>query len=93
MALKGRHWVAIWLVLTLGALWVVAARQAAGYRDATALRDARTERARLEGRKADLERRVRAAQGRAVLVPRAQHNLRLRLPADSEIILLPGRAR
>jgi hypothetical protein len=93
MALKGRHWVAIWLVLALGALWVVAARQSAGYRSATALRDARAERARLEGRKADLEQRVRAQQGRAVLVPRAQQNLRLRIPADSEIVLLPGRAR
>jgi nucleoid-associated protein YgaU len=49
----------------------VAARQASAYRAATALREARAERARLEGRKADLERRVRAASGRAVLVPRA----------------------
>jgi len=93
MVLKGRHWVAIWLVLALATLWVVAARQAAAYRDATALRVARAERARLEGRKADLERRVRAAQGRAVLVPLAQQRLDLRLPADSEIVLLPGRPR
>lgn len=93
MAIKGRHWVALWLVLVLAALWVVAARQAAAYRAATALREARTERARLEGKKADLERRVRAAQGRAVLVPRAQQQLRLRLPADSEIVLLPGKSK
>lgn len=93
MALKGRHWVAIWLVVALAALWVVAARQAAAYRAATALREARGEHARLEGRKAELERRVRAAQGRAVLVPRAQQRLGLRLPADSEIVLLPGRPR
>jgi hypothetical protein len=36
---------------------------------------------------------VRAAQGRAVLVPRAQQQLRLRLPADSEIVLLPGKSK
>jgi hypothetical protein len=93
VALKGRHWVAIWLVVALAALWMVAARQASAYRAATALREARAERARLEGRKADLERRVRAASGRAVLVPRAQQHLGLRLPADSEIVLLPERPR
>lgn len=90
MALRGRHWAALWLVLALGTLWVVAARQSASFRDARALADARTARARLEGRKAEYERRIRAAQGRAVLLPRAQERLGLRLPADSEIVLLPG---
>lgn len=93
MALKGRHWVALWLVVALAALWAVAARQSSAFRAASALRDARASRARLEGRKAELERRIRAAQGRVVLVPRAQRELGLRLPADSEIVLLPGRAR
>lgn len=92
MALRGRHWVALWLVLALGALWAVAARQTAAFRAARALADARTARAQLEGRKADLERRIRAAQGRAVLLPRAQQRLGLRLPADSEIVLLPAPA-
>jgi hypothetical protein len=85
--------VALWLVLALGALWVVAARQSAAFRVARALADARTVRAQLEGRKAELERRIRAAQGRAVLLPRAQERLGLRLPADSEIILLPSPSR
>ena len=93
MALRGRHWAALWLVLALGALWVVAARQAAAFREARALADARTARARLEGRKAEFERRIRAAQGRAVLLPRAQQRLGLRIPADSEIVLLPGPGR
>jgi hypothetical protein len=48
-------------------------------------------RARLEGQRADLERRVRAARSRTVLVPRAQR-LGLRLPSDSEIVLLPAPA-
>src|SRR2546428_66322 len=42
----------------------------------------------LEGHRAALERRMRAAESRAGLVPRAQR-LGLRLPSDSEIILLP----
>src|SRR3989442_1034606 len=43
------------------------------------LAELRTRRANLEGHRADLERRIRAAESRAVLVPRAQR-LRLRLP-------------
>lgn len=90
MALRGRHWAAVWLLLALATLWLVAARQTAALQSARALADARATRAQLEGRKADLERRIRAAQGRAVLLPRAQQQLGLRLPADSEIVLLPG---
>lgn len=90
MAVRGRHWVAVWLVLTLSTLWLVTARQTSAFVAARALADARASRAQLEGRKAELERRIRAAQGRAVLLPRAQERLGLRLPADSEIILLPG---
>jgi hypothetical protein len=90
MALRGRHWVALWLVLALGALWLVAARQTSAFRAARTLADARSARAQLEGRKAEFERRIRSAQGRAVLLPRAEQRLGLRLPADSEIVLLPG---
>lgn len=88
MALKGRYWLAVWLVALLAALWAVIARQTASLNAARALADLREERAQLEGRRAELERRIRAAQSRAVLLPRAQR-LGLRLPADSEIILLP----
>lgn len=88
MAFRGRHWIAIWLVALLAALWMVIARQTAALNSARALNDLREERASLEGRKADLERRVRTAQSRAVLVPRAQKQ-GLRLPSDSEIILIP----
>jgi hypothetical protein len=88
MALKGRYWLAVWLVALLAALWAVIARQTASLNAARALVDLREERARLEGRRAELERRIRAAQSRAVLLPRAQR-LGLRLPADSEILLLP----
>src|SRR5213079_1600264 len=78
---KGRHWVAAWLVAFLATTCVVYARQTAALRAA---------RANLEAHRADLERRIRAAQGRTVLVPRAQQRLGLHLPSDSEIILLPA---
>ena len=86
--LKGRHWLALWLVALLAALWAVIARQTASLNAARALADLRDAPAQLEGRRAALERRIRTAQSRAVLLPRAQR-LGLRLPADTEIILLP----
>jgi hypothetical protein len=85
---RGRHWIAFWLVALLAALWLVIARQTAALNSARALADLRDERAQLEGRRAELERRVRNAQSRAVLVPRAR-KMGLRLPADTEIILIP----
>ncbi|HEU5260912.1 MAG TPA: hypothetical protein VFU41_05735 [Gemmatimonadales bacterium] len=89
MTLSGRHWIAVWLVAFLAVTWLVYARQTAAIRDARALAETRARRATLEGHRADLERRIRTAQSRAVLVPRAQAGLGLRLPADTEIILLP----
>jgi len=90
--IKGRHWLAIWLVALLAALWAVIARQTASLNAARALTDLRADRANLEGQRAELERRIRTASSRAVLLPRAQR-LGLRLPADSEIILLPAPPR
>lgn len=88
MPFRGRHWIAFWLVALLAALWMVIARQTAALNSARALNDLREERASLEGRRAELERRVRTAQSRAVLLPRAQKQ-GLRLPADTEIVLIP----
>jgi hypothetical protein len=89
---KGRHWIALWLVAFLAVTWAVYARQTAAIRAARELTDLRARRANLEGHRAELERRVRAAASRAVLVPRAETLLGLHLPSDSEIILLtaPG---
>lgn len=89
MAIRGRHWIAFWLVALLAALWLVIARQTAALNAARELAELRQERATLEGRRAELERRVRAAQSRAVLLPRVERH-GLRLPADTEIILLPA---
>ena len=88
MRLKGRHWLAIWLIAFLAVAWIVIARYNSSLAMARELAELRTRRANLEGHRADLKRRIRAAESRAVLVPRAQR-LGLRLPSDSEIILLP----
>jgi hypothetical protein len=90
MALKGRHWAAVWLLAFLAVAWIVIARQTSAIRAARALVTLRKEHANLAGHSAELERRIRAATSRAVLVRRARGTLGLRLPADTEIILLPA---
>lgn len=87
MQARGRHWLALWLVFALATLAWVVARQTASVVLVRGLTEARTERSVLEGRRAELLRRIRAAGSRAVLIPRARA-LGLRLPADSEIIIL-----
>src|SRR5690349_716510 len=89
MTFRGHHWIAFWLVALLAALCLVIARQTSALNAARALTDLRESRAALEGRRAELDRRVRTAQSRSVLLPRAR-KLGLRLPADTEIILIPG---
>ena len=88
MTLKGRHWVMLWLVVALGTLGSVAARQTRGFATAQALRAARDERAGYESRRGELDRRVRQASSRQVLVPLAAANLGLHEPAAGEITVL-----
>lgn len=88
MTLKGRHWVMLWLVVALGTLGSVAARQTSGFATAQALRAARDERAGLESRRGELDRRIRQASSRQVLVPRATADLGLHEPAAGEITVL-----
>jgi hypothetical protein len=91
MAAKGRYWVALWLFFLLGTLGWVVARQTSSVVIAQRLADARTRRSTAEARKASLLGRIRTGQSRTVLIPRAEA-LGLRLPADSEIVILqvPG---
>ncbi|HEX6105355.1 MAG TPA: hypothetical protein VFZ26_07210 [Gemmatimonadales bacterium] len=95
MRLKGRHWLMVWLLVFLCVLLAVASRQTAGFRTARQLRDLREERTALEARRAELERRIRVASSRQVLVPRAERELGLHQPSDSEFVLfvLPERGR
>ncbi|HEV2290767.1 MAG TPA: hypothetical protein VLC11_05620 [Gemmatimonadales bacterium] len=87
MTLKGRHWVMLWLVVFLAVAGVVVARTAAGYRAAGRLQEAREERASLEARRGELEREIRQASSRQVLVPRVESALGLHLPSDSDFVL------
>jgi cell division protein FtsL len=87
MRLKGRHWMILWLLIFLGGALAVVARQTAALRTARRLHDLREERSSLEARRADLERRIRIASSRQVLVPIAERSLDLHQPADSEFVL------
>jgi len=89
MRLKGRHWLMLWLVVFVCVLLAIAARQSAGFRAARRLGDLREERMVLEARRAELERQIRVASSRQVLVPLAERTLGLHEPSDSEFTLLP----
>jgi hypothetical protein len=98
MRLKGRHWVLLCLLIFLGCALIVVARQTTAFRTATRLHDLREERSSLEARRADLERRIRVASSRQVLVPVVKRSLGLHEPADSEFVLFvvpppPGEVR
>ena len=77
----------LWLLIFLGGALAVVARQTAALRTARRLHDHREERSNLEARRADLERRIRLASSRQVLVLVAQRSLGLHEPADSEFVL------
>jgi len=89
MTLKGRHWVMLWLLLFLFVATVVQLRQTASIRMARRVAALRQDRANLEARQADFERRIRDASGRAVLGRKALVDLGLHFPKDSEQAPLP----
>jgi len=80
-------WVASWLLFALAILVWVVARQTSAVVAAAELGSLREERATEEARAAELVARIREARSRRVLIPRVQA-LGLRLPSDSEIIIL-----
>jgi hypothetical protein len=87
MRVKGRIWVAFWLVFVLVVLAWVTARDASGYLTAGRLEEVRNSRMVLQARKSELVSRIRRNMSRPVLVPRAE-SLGLRLPPDSEIVIV-----
>ncbi len=89
MRLKGRHWLMLWLVVFVVVLLAITTRQSAGFRTARHLGELREERTTLEARRAELERQIRVASSRQVLVPLAERRLSLHEPSDSEFTLLP----
>jgi len=89
MRLKGRHWLMLWLVVFVCVLLAITTRQSSGFRAARRLGELREERMALESRRAELERQIRVASSRQVLVPLAERTLGLHEPSDSEFTLLP----
>ena len=88
MRLKGRHWVAIWLAGFLVTAAAVVWRQSEALTTVRQLRALEQTRGALEATRADAIAAIRHAQSRAVLVPLAQARLGLRLPQDTEIVIL-----
>jgi cell division protein FtsB len=88
MTLKGRHWVMLWLVLFLAVAAMVLARQTSAIQSAARLGKLREERTALEAEKAALQRDLRLALSRQTLGKRAEDNLGLHQPADSEFTVL-----
>jgi len=86
--LKGRHWVAIWLAGFLVTAAAVVWRQTEALATVRQLRALQQTRGALEATRADAIAAIRHAQSRAVLVPLAQARLGLRLPQDTEIVIL-----
>lgn len=90
MKLKGRHWVALWLAGFLAVAAAVVWRQTEALATATELRTLEGTRGALETTRSGAAAAVRRARSRAVLVPLAENRLGLRLPQDSEIVILQG---
>lgn len=86
--LKGRYWVALWLALFVGIAGLVQWRQTRALAAARELAALQAVHGALEVSKANLARRVHRAKSRAVLVPLAERRLGLRLPLDTEILIL-----
>ena len=90
MKLKGRHWVALWLAGFLAVAAAVVWRQTEALATANELKTLEGTRGALETTRSGASAAVRRARGRAVLVPLAEGRLGLRLPQDSEIVILQG---
>ncbi|MGD8727820.1 MAG: hypothetical protein PVH40_09250 [Gemmatimonadales bacterium] len=89
---RGRLWVTVWLVFVLVILAWVVARQTSSHLVARRLDELRTESSVYEAQRANLLARIREAESRAVLIPRAE-SLGMREAADSEIVILQAPAQ
>jgi len=84
---KGRHWLALWLVVFLGAAALIVTRQRFAIQSATRLGELRDQRQALEATRAELLRAISRATSREILIPRMQR-IGLHLPTDTENVPL-----
>jgi hypothetical protein len=87
---RGRSIIAAGLVGFVMVAAVVIWRRGYGVTQGVELRALDRQRMQLESQKAALERVVRDEAGRARLGPVAESRLDMRVPADSEVIVLPA---
>jgi len=87
-ALKGRHWLAVWLAAFLATALLVVWRQSAALSAARELQSLQKARGTLETSRSSLVGDIHRSRSRAVLVPLVERRLGLRLPQDSEITIL-----
>ncbi len=83
----------LWLLFFLVVTGMIQGRQAFAYPAAGRVRALQEERSALEAEEAALQKNIRIATSRRVLGDRAEQELGLHFPADSEFVnlrLLPG---
>ncbi len=89
VAPRGRSVVALLLLgfvlVAVGVIW----RRSYGYKESRVVRSLEDERDQLVARKAKLESEIREASSRSRLAPIAEQRLQMRVPPDSQVIILP----
>jgi hypothetical protein len=86
---RGRTWVALALVGFVLVASAVIWRRAIGVAQASTIRTLEAQRIQADGEKSKLETTVRLLSGREHLGPIAGQRLHMRVPDDSEVIVLP----
>ena len=86
---RGRGFVALGLLafvlVAVGVIW----RRSYGFEQARALRDLDRQRLQLEAQRSALLGEIRTMSSREKLQPIAQGRLGMRVPSDSQVVLLP----
>lgn len=77
------------LLVATSVIW----RRSHGLSQARALAELERRRATLAGERVRLDGEIRAARGRARLLPIAESRLGMRVPPDSNVVILPRPAR
>jgi cell division protein FtsL len=93
VALRGRSLVGLGLLgfvlIATGVIW----RRAAGISQAADLRALEQQVTQLEAQQARLENEIREASSRSTLAPIAERRLGMRVPSDTQVVILPRSPR
>ena len=89
---RGRHFLLALVGIFVLAMGVIA-RRTYGIAQSRSLRDLERQRDALEASRVKLEVEIRDASSRARLGPIAEKRLKMRVPADSQVIILPRTSR